>query len=270
MRAYGRTEISMKERDTMEARAAIVTGASSGIGRAIVRRLIAKGHNVVANARGEERLAELEEWSRGQPGRIVLAPGDAAQEPIVNRLLEVCRESFGVAPSIGVVSAGCGLPGTFVTSDATKWAAVIKLNVLGAFLQLRMLANAMKEDAKDQPVMAKARDIVVMGSSIATNVSPMNPVYGATKFAVHGAAEALRRELSSFGIRVTLIQPGIVATNFQAAAGYDKAAFARMTNEIGPLLEDDDIARIVEFVIEQSTHVHLNDIMVRPTRQAYP
>jgi NADP-dependent 3-hydroxy acid dehydrogenase YdfG len=260
----------MEESDQRGARTAIVTGASSGIGCAIAKRLIAKGHNVVANARGEGRLADLGEWSRSQPGRVVLAPGDASQEATVNRLLEVCRESFRVAPSIGVVNAGRGLPGSITTSDVTQWTALIELNVLGAFLQLRMLANAMKADAGNQPVLAAARDIVVIGSSIGTNVSPTNPVYGATKFAVHGATEALRRELGPFGIRVTLVQPGIVATTFQAAAGYDKSSFARLADEISPLLQDDDIARTVEFVLEQPPHVHLNDIMVRPTRQTYP
>lgn len=90
----------------MDSRAAIVTGTSSGIGRAIAMRLIAKGHNIGANARGEDRLTELEEWSRSQPGVVAAAPGDATQEETVNRLLRICFENFKVAPSIGVVNAG--------------------------------------------------------------------------------------------------------------------------------------------------------------------
>jgi NAD(P)-dependent dehydrogenase (short-subunit alcohol dehydrogenase family) len=216
----------------MRARAAIVTGASSGIGRAITKRLVTKGHNVVANGRHEGHLAELEEWSRSQPGRIVVAPGDVAQEATVDRLAELCRERFGTAPSIGVVNAGRGLPGSLTTSDAARWAALIELNVLGAFLQLRMLANAMKADTGNHPVLAQARDIVVMGSSVGTNVSPVNPVYGATKFAVHGATEALRRELAPLGIRVTLVQPGISRPS--RGSRRRSARYSRPTTSLGP------------------------------------
>jgi NADP-dependent 3-hydroxy acid dehydrogenase YdfG len=233
-------------------------------------RLVAKGYNVVANARGAARLSELEEVCRTQPGAVAPVPGDASRDETVRRLLETCLGRFKAAPSVGVVNAGRGLPGSLTGSDPALWAEMIELNVLGAFRQMRMLAEAMTADAAGAPPLSQARDIVVIGSSIGTNVSPMNPVYGATKFAVHGATEALRRDLSPSGIRVTLIQPGVVKTNFQEAAGYDESAFARYAKEIGPLIEADDVARTVEFVIEQPPHVHLNDIMVRPTRQPYP
>jgi NADP-dependent 3-hydroxy acid dehydrogenase YdfG len=254
----------------MAVRTAIVTGASSGIGRAITLRLIAKGCNVVANARGAERLAELEEQCRSQPGSIVTVSGDASDDETVGRLLQTSLARFNTAPSIGVVNAGRGLPGSLTGSDPTLWPKMIEINVLGAFRQMRMLAEVMRQDAAGAPPLSAARDIVVIGSSIGTNVSPINPVYGATKFAVHGATEALRRDLSPAGIRVTLIQPGVVKTNFQEASGYDEIAFARYAAEIGPLIEADDIARTVEFVLEQPPHVHLHDIMVRPTRQPYP
>jgi NADP-dependent 3-hydroxy acid dehydrogenase YdfG len=254
----------------MSVRTAIVTGASSGIGRAIVERLVAKGYNVVANARGAAGLAELEEACCTQPGTVVSVPGDASSNETISLLLNTCLDRFKSAPSIGVVNAGRGLPGSFTGSNPALWAEMIELNVLGVFRQMRMLAAAMMTDAAGVRVLSEAHDIVVIGSAIGTNVSPINPVYGATKFAVHGATEALRRDLSPSGIRVTLIQPGVVKTNFQEAAGYDENAFARYAEEIGPLIEADDIARTVEFVLEQPSHVHLNDIMIRPTRQPYP
>ncbi len=69
---------------------------------------------------------------------------------------------------------------------------------------------------------------------------------------------------------MTLIQPGFVRTNFQEASGYDLEAFERAVQNIGPLIEAEDVARTVEYVVDQPPHVHLHDIMLRTTRQSYP
>jgi NADP-dependent 3-hydroxy acid dehydrogenase YdfG len=95
-------------------------------------------------------------------------------------------------------------------------------------------------------------------------------VYGATKFAAHGLTEALRRELAPQGIRVTLIEPGLVSTNFQKTAGYDPEWFSRYVKEVGPVLAGDDVAKVIEFLVDLPGNVHLDNISIRPTRQAYP
>jgi NADP-dependent 3-hydroxy acid dehydrogenase YdfG len=110
-------------------------------------------------------------------------------------------------------------------------------------------------------------DIVVIGSTIGRQVSSVNPVYGATKFAVHSLVEALRQEICGSNIRVTLIEPGFVRTEFQASAGYDLQWFDRLESESGPFLDAQDIARTIAFVVNQPRHVHLDDIRIRPTRQ---
>ncbi|MEQ1161276.1 SDR family oxidoreductase [Acinetobacter calcoaceticus] len=250
-------------------RIAIITGASSGIGRAISELFLSKGFSVVGNARDKQRLSDLEQCSKSMPGTFIPIVGDITEEGVVEKLLGACYDNFASPPSIGIVNAGRGLPGNFIDSDSDKWKQMIDLNVLGTFYQLRMLASAMTTNQQNNHDK-NPRDIVVLGSTIGTNVSPSNPVYGATKFAVHGATESLRRDLGPLGVRVTLIQPGFVRTNFQEASGYDLEAFAQMTQKIGDLVEANDVARTVEFVIDQPAHVHLHDIMLRSTRQSYP
>lgn len=250
-------------------RIAIVTGATSGIGRATSLRLAAAGHYVVVNARDPDALTAFSAYLTASSARVASIPGDASQPKTIARLIDACEMDLGGPPSIGVVNAGGGLPGTLLTSDPARWDELFRVNVLGALRQMRALAEAMLPAAQADP-LGQPLDIVVTGSTVGTNVSPFNSVYGASKFAVHGAAEGLRREVGPLGIRVSLVEPGIVGTNFQAAAGYDPEWFAAYSDEIGPVLEADDVARAIEFITSQPPHVHLNVAMLRPTRQPYP
>lgn len=114
---------------------------------------------------------------------------------------------------------------------------------------------------------SQVRDIVVIGSTVGRQVSAANPVYGSTKFAVHSLVEALRQEVCALNIRVTLIEPGFVRSGFQEAAGYDTAWFEGVAAASGPLLVPEDVAEVVQFVLDRPKHVHLDDIRLRPTRQ---
>jgi NADP-dependent 3-hydroxy acid dehydrogenase YdfG len=249
-----------------------VSGATSGIGRAIARNLVLDGAFVVGNGRRAARLEELARELNVQdspPGFVGVA-GDIALQDTVDRLFRTCEESFGASPDVVVVNAGHGLPGSLLESDDTRWESLFQTNCLGALRHMRAAGRCLSAAAAAGGAEPVARDIVVIGSVVGRNVSPFNPVYGATKFAVNSAAEALRQELGRQNIRVSLIEPGIVRTEFQEVAGYDLAAFAQYEQEIGPFLTADDIARVVAFVLAQPPHVHLNDIVVRPTRQPYP
>ncbi|ATS51818.2 SDR family NAD(P)-dependent oxidoreductase [Xanthomonas citri pv. phaseoli var. fuscans] len=111
------------------------------------------------------------------------------------------------------------------------------------------------------------QDIVVIGSTVGRTLSAGNPVYGATKFALHSLVESLRQELASSLIRVTLIEPGFVRSGFQQSAGYDMNAFDTLERDLGPFLSAEDVARSIRFVLDQPPHVHIDDIRLRPTRQ---
>ncbi|GAB4386977.1 MAG: SDR family oxidoreductase [Phycisphaerales bacterium] len=250
-------------------RIAIVTGASAGIGEAIGRALARAGARVVLNARRADRLAELAESINQQAGATVAvcAPGDCADAEVVQFMLETARRSFDAPADLVVVNAGRGLDGSVLTSDPNQWEEMIRTNHIGAARLMRAAAREMI----DRPAPAdRPRDIVVIGSVVGRNVSPFSSMYGSTKFAVAGLTEGLRREVAGKGVRVTLVMPGFVASEFQAVAGYDPEWVRQVFEKIGPVLEPADVARAVTFIAEQPPHVHMSEIMIRPTRQEYP
>jgi len=251
-------------------RVAVVTGASAGIGRAIALELARGGARVVVNARREGRLRELAE-EIGQERAHAVA-GDAGEVATCEAVLEGARERWGREADLVVVNAGRGLAGSLVDSDEGQWEEMVRTNVLGAAALMRRAARRMVEELERsvEPWTARARDIVVLGSIAGRHISPFSSMYGSTKFAVNSLAEALRRELGPKGIRVTLIVPAVVRSEFQEVAGYDEAAFGSFMERIGPVLEGEDVARVVRFVAGQPPAVHVNDVVIRPTRQEYP
>jgi len=262
----------MSEHAALEGRIGVVTGASAGIGEAVVRRLHAAGVSVIANARRAERLEALE--SELGPDRIAAVAGDAADAGVIDAMLDAARMRFGAEADLVVVNAGRGLAGSVSTSDESQWDEMFRVNVLGAARLMRAAAKRMVQSGPapedGDAWLTKPRDIVVLGSNVGRHISPFSSLYGATKFAVNSLAEAQRRELAPKGIRVSLLEPGIVKSEFQGVAGYDQSWWDNFGTRFAPLLEADDVARVIEFVVSQPAHVHLNDIMLRTTRQDYP
>lgn len=106
----------------------------------------------------------------------------------------------------------------------------------------------MLRDLEGRDWRDKARDIIVLGSVVGRHVSPFSSMYGSTKFAVHSLAEALRREIGPRGVRVTLIEPAVVVSEFQSVAGYTDDLVAGFEQKFGPLLAPEDIARAIAFI----------------------
>lgn len=253
-------------------RTAIVTGASKGIGEAILKTFVKEGHYVVANARNEKELKSLSNSLNKEVGdeRVVVCTGDVSDHSTAIQLLTICKARFGINPNLLIVNAGRGMPGTILNSDTEEWMDLVKINLIGVFWQLRILGEAIADSASECTLKNIPHDIVVLGSSVGRWVSPFNSVYGSTKSAVHSITEGMRQELASKNVRVSLIEPGIVKSDFQRSANYDMEWFRAYCDEIGPVLEPKDIAEIVNFIVSRPAHVHINDVMIRPTRQVYP
>jgi NADP-dependent 3-hydroxy acid dehydrogenase YdfG len=274
---------------SLAGRIAIVTGASAGIGAACARDLAARGASVVINARRGDRIQELADDVNAQAGaeRVATAPGDAADDHTIDRLFGVATDRFG-EPDLVVVNAGRGLSGSVLTSDPGEWAEMIRVNLLGA-AKLMRTAGARMADAADaekdawdagararvggEPVASdglRARDLVVLGSTVGRHISPFSSMYGSTKFGVNSLAEALRREIGPRGVRVTLVEPGIVVSEFQQVAGYDAGNFNDLMTKFGPVLRPEDVAETIAYACALPPWVHVNDIVIRGTRQEYP
>jgi NADP-dependent 3-hydroxy acid dehydrogenase YdfG len=247
-------------------RIAIVTGATSGIGEATARKFAAAGFGVVGNGRNAAKLVSLEKEIG--PAFCGVA-GDAADNTVLEQLFASANERFGNPADIVVANAGRGLGGSVTSADLSQFEEVLKINVTGALALLQKAGQKMA-DRQQRIYPISPSDIVIVGSVVGRHISPFSAVYGATKFAVHALAEGLRREVGPKGVRVSLVEPGIVVSGFQAAAGYDDELVQSFNDKFGPLLKGDDVANAIHYIVTQPPHVHISDIIVRPTRQDYP
>ena len=183
-------------------KAVLVTGASSGIGAATARLLVARGANVVLGARRQERLAEL--VSEFGEERAAARATDVADESDVKALVDLALERFGRL-DVAFANAGFGTGGKLVDGDPARWREILLTNVHGVALTIHHALRPMLE--------AGHGHIVITGSTGGRRVGEPDPVYSASKFAVTALGEALRREVVG-KVRVTLVEPGATKTEF--------------------------------------------------------
>ena len=247
-------------------RIAAISGATSGIGEATARKFVAAGFAVIGTGRNAEKLSAMEK----ELGTAFYGIAGEADDPLVlDALFSTALDRFGKAVDIVVVNAGRGLGGPVKDVDPDEFNEVLRINVSGAFALLQKAAQNML-GPQEENYPESAADIVVIGSVAGRHISPHSAVYGASKFAVHSLTEGLRREVGPKGIRVSLVEPGAVLTGFQTAAGYSDEMLDVYKENFGPLLVGDDVANTIHFMVSQPPHVHICDLLVRPTRQDYP
>jgi NADP-dependent 3-hydroxy acid dehydrogenase YdfG len=219
----------------------VITGASTGIGAATARRAVEFGHRVVLAARSEDKLTALAE----ELGDGALAfRCDVTSWEDQQQLVAATLERFG-RMDVFFANAGFGAKRGFLEESVEHWHAMIDTNVLGAALSIR----AALEHFRDQ----NAGHMLLTSSVAGRRVLP-GSLYSATKWAVTAMGEALRQEVAETDIKVTLIEPGMVATPF-------------FDNPVSGALEADDIARAVMFALTQPPHVDVNEVLVRPVHQ---
>jgi NADP-dependent 3-hydroxy acid dehydrogenase YdfG len=220
----------------------LITGASSGIGAATARRADVAGYRVVLAARSVERLRELARDLGGEERALALAC-DVTEWEQQQAVVQTALERFGRL-DVAFANAGFGATRGFLNESPEQWRSMVLTNVYGAALTIRATLPALKE----------ARGHLLLTGSVAGRRALPGSLYSATKWAVTAMGEAARQELEGTGVRVTLIEPGSVATPF-----FDSPPSGA--------LEADDVARTVMFAVSQPPHVDVNEILVRPTRQ---
>ncbi len=165
-------------------RIATVTGATSGIGEAVVRKFISSGFGVVGNGRNAKKLAALE----NELGSAFCGvAGDASDSIVLEKLFALASDRFGKTVDIVVANAGRGLSGSVKDADLSQFESVLKINVTGTLALLQKAAQKMADTQQDT-YPKSAADIVVVGSVVGRHVSPFSAVYSASKFAVHALA----------------------------------------------------------------------------------
>lgn len=226
-------------------RVVVITGASSGIGEAAARALSRAGHRVVLAARSLERLEALAA-ELGGPGRALAVECDVTEWEQQQALVARAVEAFG-GVDIVIANAGFGAKRGFLAESPEHWREMVLTNVYGAALTVRACFDQLRE---------RQGHLLLMGSVAGRKVPP-GSLYSATKWAVTAMSEAARQELDGTGVRVTLISPGTVETAF-----YDEPVG-------GAQLTAGDVARAIAFAVEQPAHVDVNEILIRPTIQAF-
>jgi len=257
-------DVMGKANKPLSGKTAIVTGASSGIGRATALTLAQAGAAVVIQARRKDKLAKVVSDIHAKGGKAYAVAGDASLRSDIDKLLErtLKWKEGGRKYDIVVVNAGRGLAGSTLTSDDAQWEEVYHTNVLGAAYLMRCAAKHL--------IGRKRGDIVAVGSVVGRNISPFSAFYGSSKFAIGAIAEGLRQEVCAHGVRVSLVMPGIVVSEFQKVAGYSEENFYKGIAHMGELLEPQAIADGICWLLTQPPSVNVSEIMIRPTGQNYP
>jgi NADP-dependent 3-hydroxy acid dehydrogenase YdfG len=244
--------------DSLAGRSAIVTGASSGIGVATARALAAAGASVTLAARRVDRLEAL---AAELGGKVAVQPTDMRREKDILRLFAVARERFG-GVDILINNAGLGRSAPLGSAPTELWREMLEVNVLG-------LCIATREAIQDMERRKSAGHVVHVSSMAAHRVpGPDSGVYSATKFAVRALTEALRQELRAreSPIRVTEVSPGHVLTEFADVFSGRPGAAAEIDRR-SKILEPNDVADAIMFVVTRPAHVQVHDVLMRPTGQ---
>jgi clavulanate-9-aldehyde reducatase len=239
-------------------RVAAITGASSGIGEATAAALSRAGATVALAARRRDRLEALAERLEG-PASVHEV--DLSDDAAARSFVEAAYAEHG-ALHILINNAGVMLLGPVSGADITEWRRMVDVN-LWALLVCTHTALPLIE-------RSGGGDIVNLSSVAGRRADAGAAVYNMTKFGVHGFSEALRQEALHAGIRVTIVAPGFVETELQ---GHNRnpvvqRSMARQREDIGDPLSAEDIADAVLHALTLPAHVCVNEVVVRPTRQA--
>jgi NADP-dependent 3-hydroxy acid dehydrogenase YdfG len=221
----------------------LITGASSGIGAATARHAAQAGFRLVLAARSVDRLQALADELGGEE-RALAVRCDVAEWDEQQALANAAIERFGRL-DVAFANAGFGAARGFLEDTPEHWREMVLTNVLGAAYTVRATLPALKQSTGH----------ILLTGSVAGRRAIPGSLYSSSKWAITGMGESLRQDVDGTGVRVTVIEPGMVDTPF-----FDNPGEGR--------LEADDIARAVMYAVEQPPHVDVNEILIRPTAQS--
>jgi NADP-dependent 3-hydroxy acid dehydrogenase YdfG len=240
-------------------RVALVTGASSGIGEATALALAEAGASIAIVARREDRLQALASRLHELGTEPLVLVADLLDEHEAQRIIADTEAHFGQL-DILVNNAGVMYLEPIVEADLGRWRSMLELNVLSLIASSQAALGGM--------IKRREGHIVNVSSTAGRIANPNAGGYSATKFGVVGFSEALRREVYQHNIRVSVIEPGLVATELRDHIGHAEVkktlnAWADGLRQLQP----EDVAHAIVFCVSQPAHVNINEILMRPTDQ---
>jgi len=237
LESEGIKELSMSESSD---RVLLITGASTGIGAATARAAAQRGYRLALCARSTDKLeamaAEIGEE------RVFTRPCDVTDYEDQEHMVAATLERFGRLDAVFANAGTGGKPGGFSGAPVESWQTMVQVNILGVAYTLRAALGPLKA----------SRGHAVITGSVAGRRTIAGSMYSATKWAVSAIGYGLREELKGTGVRVTLLEPGMVDTPFFDEPKPD-------------VLKAEDIARAAVYALEQPAHVDVHELMVLPT-----
>ena len=243
----------------LEGRVALVTGASSGIGDATARALASAGADVAIAARRHDRLDVLARELEKAGTKVLVLAADLLVEEENRRVVAETEAHFGRL-DILVNNAGVMLLSPVDDSNPADWRRMFELNMLAPMVSSQAALDGMRARGGGH--------IVSIASTAGRVANPNASGYAASKFGIVAFSESLRREVYKDNIRVTVIEPGVVATELRDHIPHADTKQA-LDNWAASMrqLQPEDVANAVLYCVTQPAHVNVNEILMRPTDQ---
>jgi NADP-dependent 3-hydroxy acid dehydrogenase YdfG len=244
--------------ENLDGKIVAVTGASSGIGEAIAVACAAAGASVALAARRSHRLDAVVERISGEGGKAVALAADVAVEEEARNFVHGVHAEFGRLDVL-VNNAGVMLLGPINGAPTDEWRRMIDVNVFGVLYCTHAAVPLMLEQGSGH---------IINISSVAGRVARLGSgVYNLTKFGIGAFSESLRQEVTQAGVRVTLVEPGAVATELVEQNRPEIQSIIRERFTGTTPLEAHEIAAGVLYAIAQPQNVSVNELLIRPTSQ---
>ena len=243
---------------------ALVTGASSGIGEATAITLAGEGAAVAVVARRKDRLDQLAERIRETGGTVQVIEGDMTDEQQARGAVEATVAELGRLDTL-VNNAGVMLLGPAVGAPLEEWQRMVQINVLGLLYCTHAALPHLLKAAEDSP--RKVADIVNISSVAGRIARSGSAVYNTTKFGVVAFSEGLRQEVTGKHVRVSIVEPGAVATELPSHNRPEVQESLRKRFGSITRLESEDIADAINYIVTRPRHVAINEVLIRPTEQ---
>lgn len=237
---------------TLRNKSVLITGASRGIGKTLAIQMAGLGAKVSLMARSADELAGIRGAIRANGGHCEIFPGDVADEAYVKQTVEAVIKNYG-AVDVAINNAGFGIFKTSEETTAQEWDSVFATNVKGTFLVSNAVIPHMKKN--------KSGHIINIASDVAKRVFAGGSLYCASKYAQDAYSMAIRKELRSFNIKVSVIYSGLVDSDFHAnPQGHSSHSW---------WLKNEDMADAIIYVANQPPHVVIDELMIHPLQQEY-
>ncbi|HET8653889.1 MAG TPA: SDR family NAD(P)-dependent oxidoreductase [Longimicrobiaceae bacterium] len=248
----------------LEGTVALVTGASSGIGEATARALAEEGAAVALAARREERLDRLAEEITEAGGTALPLETDVTDQVQAVGAVERTVAELGRLDTV-INNAGVMLLGPIEGAPVEEWERMVSLNVLGLLYVAHAALPHLLQAAADSP--RRVADLVNVSSVAGRIARQGSGVYNLTKFGVGAFSESLRQEVTQRHVRVSLVEPGAVATELisHMRPEIQEATAPRFASV--EKLESEDVADAITYLVTRPRRVAINEILIRPTEQ---